>query len=152
MKLRNKKTGEIREFDKLGGFTLSDDYPNHYLSDKTYHSLAELNEEWEDYEEPKEHWAIDQFGEPINVSGLSRFQLEKLHRLGNDFPSKNATMKAIEKLNAWQRLEDKGFRFRWIDKEDGNIKYAFYADLSIKPGEINRFDYEDLDLLFGGDK
>lgn len=52
MKLRNKKTGEIREFDALGGFMLSDDYPTHYLEDKTYYSLAELNEEWEDCKEP----------------------------------------------------------------------------------------------------
>lgn len=52
MKLRNKKTGEVREFDELGGFTLSDDYPSLYSADKTYNSLAELNEEWEDYKGP----------------------------------------------------------------------------------------------------
>lgn len=49
IKLRNKKTGEIKEFDALGVFALSDDYPNHYLEDKTYNSLAELNKDWEDY-------------------------------------------------------------------------------------------------------
>lgn len=51
MKLRNKKTGEIKEFDVLGGFMLSDDYPNLYTEDKTYNSLAEFNEEWEDCKE-----------------------------------------------------------------------------------------------------
>ena len=41
MKLRNKKTGEIVEATDFN-----------IISD--YNSLAELNEEWEDYEEPKE--------------------------------------------------------------------------------------------------
>lgn len=49
MRLRNKKTGEIREFDEIGGFILSDDYPSHYLANKTYNSLAKFNEDWEDY-------------------------------------------------------------------------------------------------------
>lgn len=31
-----------------------------------YNSLAELNEEWEDYEEPKEYWFINDLnGEPM---------------------------------------------------------------------------------------
>ena len=42
MELRNKKTGKVKEFDALGCFMLSDDYPNLYTEDKTYNSLAEL--------------------------------------------------------------------------------------------------------------
>lgn len=52
IKLRNKKTGKVKEFDVLGCFMLSDDYPNLYTEDKTYSSLAELNEEWEDCKGP----------------------------------------------------------------------------------------------------
>ena len=92
-------------------------------------------------EESREHWAIDQFGEPINVSGLSRLQLEKLHRLGNDFPSENATMKAIEKLRAFNRLKEKGFRITlqgckgkaWLEANWGNLQG----------------DYSDVLFLFG---
>lgn len=52
IKLRNKKTGKVKEFDMLGCFMLSDDFPNLYTEDKIYNSLAEFNEEWEDYKEP----------------------------------------------------------------------------------------------------
>lgn len=89
MKLRNKKTGEIiithkiiqNAFDEIVMLTLSEDdiYPY------KYHSLAELNEEWEDYT-PKEPlikdekirkavraWAeacgIDEHGQKINYDG-----------------------------------------------------------------------------------
>ena len=53
MKLRNKKTGEVFESFKRGPIDLYF-YPNeHKVGDdierKTYQSLAELNEEWEDY-------------------------------------------------------------------------------------------------------
>lgn len=56
MKLRNKKTGEI------GYFCFANwDSPVLIIMDKNgvqlakYNSLAELNSEWEDYEEPKEY-------------------------------------------------------------------------------------------------
>lgn len=57
MRLRNKKTGEVVEAFKGGPIDLYF-YPNkceggNDFDRKTYQSLAELNEEWEDYE-PKE--------------------------------------------------------------------------------------------------
>lgn len=120
---------------------------------RTLEQFPNILEDWfEEIEEPKEYWAIDQFGEPINVSGLSRLQLEKLHRLGNDFPSENATMKAIEKIKTWKRLKDKGLRFCGHDDKDrgqlGDI--VIYA-------EMPTFEYDDLtrdelDLLFGGEE
>ena len=57
MKLRNKKTGEIADLDDwtLTGandrITVESDHDTTKIFD--YNSLAELNEEWEDYE-PKE--------------------------------------------------------------------------------------------------
>ena len=54
MKLRNKKTGEITDLAK-GGLLKSDNdnhiivYPEGTLKYYAYNSLAELNEEWEDY-------------------------------------------------------------------------------------------------------
>ena len=55
MRLRNKKTGEVFESFKRGPIDLYF-YPNeHKVGDdierKTYQSLAELNDEWEDYEQ-----------------------------------------------------------------------------------------------------
>ena len=73
MKLRNKKTGEIVDLAKRGLLKSDNDnhiivYPEGTLKYYAYNSLAELNEEWEDYkpEEPKlsgevreivKHWA-----------------------------------------------------------------------------------------------
>ena len=57
MRLRNKKTGEIVEPLSTGPIDLYF-YPNEYkggddIERETYQSLAELNDEWEDYK-PKE--------------------------------------------------------------------------------------------------
>ena len=57
MRLRNKKTGEVVESFKRGSIDLYL-YPNEHkggdeIERETYQSLAELNEDWEDYE-PKE--------------------------------------------------------------------------------------------------
>ena len=53
MKFRNKKTGEVVESFKRGPIDLYF-YPNEYkggddIERETYQSLAELNQEWEDY-------------------------------------------------------------------------------------------------------
>ena len=67
MKLRNKKTpnklGEIVPYDvgKGSGIAIKTDQGIVWY----YHSLAELNEEWEDYEEPKEYWRINCTGEVL---------------------------------------------------------------------------------------
>lgn len=57
MKLKNKKTGEVVESFKNGPIDLYF-YPNehkgkHMVDRKTYQSLSELNDEWEDYK-PKD--------------------------------------------------------------------------------------------------
>lgn len=150
MKLRNKKTGEIAEASILN-FELVVRYDDGRV--EKYPLLFNYSN-FEYYEEPKEHWAIDQFGEPINVSGLSRLQLEKLHRLGNDFPSENATMKAIEKLKAWKRLKDKGFRYKDFEETDRGELGDFTIYAHIEPDYSQKYDEfdDDLYLLFGGEE
>lgn len=54
MKLRNKRTGEIADLAKRGLLKSDNDnriivYPEGPLKFYAYYSLAELNEEWEDY-------------------------------------------------------------------------------------------------------
>lgn len=53
MKLRNKKTGEIKDIAivKKEG-TLRSGVDGRLLDNEYYGSLAELNEDWEDYKEP----------------------------------------------------------------------------------------------------
>ena len=52
MLLRDKKTGKITEIEEVN-LIVHDDKCDCYESFAEYHSLAELNSEWEDYE-PKE--------------------------------------------------------------------------------------------------
>lgn len=52
MRLRNKQTGKITEIEEINLVVMNDEH-DCYESFAEYHSLAELNDEWEDYE-PKE--------------------------------------------------------------------------------------------------
>lgn len=52
MRLRNKKTGKITEIEEVHLIVMSDER-DCYESFADYHSLAELNADWEDYA-PKE--------------------------------------------------------------------------------------------------
>ena len=58
MRLRNKKTGEVVESFKSGPIDLYF-YPNEHeskamINRMTYKSLAELNDDWEDWENDNE--------------------------------------------------------------------------------------------------
>ena len=50
MRLKNKRTGEIKEIEEV--LLLKHIKNDGLCEDGKYNSLAELNEEWEDYEEP----------------------------------------------------------------------------------------------------
>lgn len=77
MKLRNKKTGEVVDVESLGhaeslkkknGFQVTLSWPTKYknLSQcKSYTSLAQINEDWEDYRPVKPH----------RRGGMTRFEL-----------------------------------------------------------------------------
>ena len=164
MKLLNKRTGEIVEdayvrethdfqFDGqkhiLAVFRGNGHRPPERISGP-YNSLAELNEEWEDYEEPKRYWYINCFGIVIeDIEPYTKKRKEDLESIGNYFETKEEAEKAVEKLKAWKRLKDKGFEFRWIDMQTGQIKYSFF----LKEGQkVARGDEDDLLLLFGGEE
>ena len=51
MKLRNKETGEIKEWQRVGAIDYGE--LNEVYDSAEYNSLAELNDEWEDYEQTK---------------------------------------------------------------------------------------------------
>lgn len=149
MKLRNKKTGEIGEIGYIGtsygsiavrkvgsvGYSLGE-----------YYSLTELNKEWEDYEELKDHYYIDFDGDTMIIEALDyEPKIKAMKQIGNYFETKEEAEKAVEKLKAWKRLKDKGFEWRYYSMGDGN-KFRVY--FSIKDGaDIGT----DLDFLFGGE-
>lgn len=134
MRLRNKKTGEIIDIYK-GEVTL------HYNQGrKTIHfkSLEEL-EDWEDYE-PK--------GSALDVMILTLTNFIE-NEPDEDKVDLDDCRQMLEKLMAWKRLKDKGFRFEGWDNTDRSTIHHFSLFVVIEDLEsINK----DLDLLFGGEE
>lgn len=120
MKLRNKKTGEIN----LGDLHLDN-----------FNSLAELNAEWEDYEDDD----LSKIIEWIN-KGLED---ETLPVSVNDF---------VEKLKAWKRLKDGGFTIRqWRHIPDMKLTTGSFINIKGFIPQVVK-NIKDLDLLFGGEE
>jgi hypothetical protein len=148
MKLRNKKTGLIVDFKK-GNLVLDGN------SCVRYDSLAELNEEWEDYEEPKEHWCITMYG------GITRIKdneepVDDLKEIGNYFESKEDAYDALDKLKAITRLKDKGFKFNGVTPMGYFIRFTYdkprqILDNQQHPEVAQQFN-EDIKLLFGDEE
>lgn len=150
MKLRNKKTGELGKLSVYTDGSISvDDCTKPWSSRviKSYDSLAELNEEWEDYEEPRTRWYITGFGD-IKEYSQDPFAIEQKQAIGNCFETKEEAEKAVEKLKAWKRLKDKGFRFEGFGDRDRG-----YIDETTIYAKLDNPDYcaNDLGLLFGGE-
>ena len=146
MRFRNKKTGQE------GNFIINKDHFECVDLDYVpeYRNLAELNEEWEDYEEPKEYWCIDWTGGVNHITvldGVDKYKEDK-KAIGNYFETKEEAEKAAEKLKAYKRLKDKGFKFNcWYGgSRTIDFEIADYKELLL-PEEI----CDDLNLLFGGE-
>lgn len=155
MKLRNKKTGEIAEpfgINCINGrtFVQFDDGKGTFKFEAR--SLAELNEEWEDYEE-SEFWYVEAWGKisKFNLKNdliIIPSRLEAIKEIGNYFETNEEAEKAVEKLEAWKRLKDKGFRFSGF----AYTELCDYARINVQATMINDGINDDLDLLFGGEK
>lgn len=152
MKLRNKTTGEI-------GNLISTNWNEMALTimDKDgvqlakYTSLAELNTEWEDYEEPKEYWCITGRGNLHHLQDMTD-ENDKDHReIGNYFETEEEAELAVEKLKAWKRLKDHNLETEKAtpiaDGRKGKRMKAiiFYAN------DYDNF-LDDLDTCFGGEE
>lgn len=147
MKLGNKKTGEIIDIYK-GEITL------HYNQGrKTIHfkRLEDL-EKWEDYEEPKGYYYVA-------TTGLTKYDdtpFCAIHKdrkeIGNYFETKEEAEKAVEKLKAWKRLKDNGYRFNGVGVEYDGYKIHLECDIMKKEHYTPTQDHKDMDLLFGGEE
>lgn len=161
MKYKNKKTGEVRDWDFGDWYQkiLNPDNKENYecsLAD-FIDRVIKFKEEWEDYEEPKEYWFIDAFGNIIQ-NRITKHRgdeytdmsddYERQKEIGNYFETKEEVEEAVEKLKAWKRLKDKGFEFMWVDKKNGSVKFGFFN----KEGKITEEMWQDIDLLFGGEE
>ena len=174
MKLINKKTGEIGFLRvKLGSvFNVVEKFEVELATDEKmrfqYGSLAELHEFWEDYEEPKDnnYWYIDdlgkiQFSSEVldEVAGYPNNCLSR-KLFSNYFETKEEAEKAVEKLKAWKRLKDNGFKFNgirenWVGRGESPLNYM-RTDRTIHFNKQEDKDWldenwNDLLLLFGGE-
>lgn len=166
MKLRNKKTGEIVDTlcsdDITKGISFGIDHHDGNPTMAYYCSLAKLNSDWEDYEEPKGNWTIDPMNENYIDDGryTAPDELERYEELGLKFNTKEEAEKAVEKLKAWKRLKDKGFRFEgWQDLEACDETERLVTNRIVDGENIIGFrmdDYhdcsEDLNICFGGEE
>ena len=154
MKLRNKKTGEIIEaviVDHGAEWGMRNMYTNEEA--QIYDSLAELCEDWEDAsEEPKEYWVVDYIEcgvDKLKYCPEDHAQDDFNKQIGNYFETRKEAEKAVEKLKAWKRLKDKGFKFEGWDNTDRSTIHNFSLFVSIE--DLNSIN-KDLDLLFGGEE
>lgn len=163
MKLRNKRTGEIGTlivdgaYNFVTNFAVEDDERNRLGE---YNSLTELNAEWCDYEEPKKWFTINKFDGSIqeindDTCAWTDEEKESIAELGFRFETKEETEKALEKLKAWKRLKDKGFRFKMWEWEfiyNDNISGELIIKAHIDDATDSDGKYtKDLDLLFSGE-
>jgi hypothetical protein len=149
MKLKNKKTGEIIEIYK-GQILL---HCNKGRKTIQFKSLEEL-EEWEDYEEPKEYCYITGRGNLHYIEDIDDEGDQERKEIGNYFETKEEAEKAVEKLKAWKRLKDKGFKFKGYTRKFDGFKRVdesvfITAELNDE-GVIGMID--DLNICFGGEE
>lgn len=127
-----------------------------------YHSLTELNEEWEDYGDEL-FYIVSAEHKDGYICALKEDYKELCDvakKLGIGFETEKEARQAVEKLKAWKRLKEFGFRF--IDWEldmktvaDGKI----WFDVGINTEwdaerllELKPEAKESLDLLFRGEE
>ena len=117
-----------------------------------YNSIKDFTDHWEDApEEPKGYFYIRDGGN-IDYYRKEGSITERHKSIGNYFETKEEAEKAAEKLKAWKRLKDKGFRFyRWnkgslLKSLPNTIEFACDDTEMWTWGDIQ----DDLDLLFSG--
>ena len=144
MKLRNKKTGEIMPVSNIAVGIGKDG--------KWYDSLAELNEDWEDYEEPKPQVNYYMSAD-ANIRKSFETDTER-NSIGNCFLTEEEAERAVKKLKAWQRLKDKPFKFYGWNK--GSLLKGIQNNITFDCDDTKIWTWEDirddLDLLFGGEE
>lgn len=138
MKLRNKKTGEIKELPD--GFFCGD-------------NLKKICEEWEDYEEDNYYYAITSIKADNGITKMKNIHNDMTafdKSIGNYFKTKEEAELAVRKLKAWKRLKDKGIEFYgWRRNQTGTYElYMRWEDRIPRSYEVKK----DLNLLYGGEE
>lgn len=144
MKLRNRKTGKIIPIEI------------HHIGGKNYETLAEINEDWEDYEDERQYTISDD-GEvvPYAVDYIEEGTDKGRKSIGNYFKTKEEAEKAVEKLKAWKRLRDRyGFAFNGKLTDSKGKFYGVrvkYDNEAVTMKEARQAEH-DVAILFGGEE
>ena len=166
MRLRNRKTGEIVEnayirethdfyrHNKrtIAVFVRDGNHPPERVS-TGYETLAELNAEWCDVLEMQGYWYINEFGSPIEMTYTRENMFDKARKnFGNYFESEEEAKRVVEKLKAFRRLRDKGFRFTGYSEKDREYihQIEIYAEANPDGKAVDLAEDSDIKLLFGG--
>ena len=152
MKLRNKDDGRIREF----GIDETKSFP-YYLRDElgnTYwaKTIKEIADKWEEIEELKRTWYIDTWGSIRELEAME-MPIGWEEKPIFEFETKEDAEKAVEKLKAWKRLKDLGFKCSYYSS--GYHRGTFTADFVFDEDKLpimDTFVAKDLNLLFGGEE
>lgn len=146
MKLKNKKTGEIRPAEaREDGIYLYDETTEQWYK----YELDHLAKWWEYYEEPKEYWYIEPNGVIARIDEwdcCTASDIEIMKILGNYFETKEEAELAVRKLKAWKRLKDKGFKFKGYADDSGDLFSCQVIRCSFD--DFGKESRKDLDLLF----
>lgn len=149
MKLRNKKTGEIKDTKEL---IISEWFKKDWKY--LYKQLNWLLNEWEEYKDPKEYWYIStrnyEITRVIIDEGTDFDRVQKDKEIGNYFETYEEAEKTLEKLKAFKRLKDNGFKFQFWTSSSAGEDISFFIDW-INVDSKSEID-EDLDLLFGDEQ
>lgn len=118
-----------------------------------YDDLKTFANDWEDAPKEPEYYYIDidSGGIAINFAkdlGINADRASK--QIGNYFETKEEAEKAVEKLKAWKRLEDKGFKFKGYTDDSGDLFSCQVIRCSFD--DFGKESREDLNLLFGGEE
>lgn len=153
MKLKNKKTGEILQLSikcENGGELRTFNLKTNTDSPIT---LAELNEEWEDYEEPDFVYYIDWKGNVQVATYYNEWEKEK--SIGNYFETKEEAELAVRKLKAWKLLKDEcDIKFDGIIRDDKAMLKCVKLSYDRHTVTVERMQecVDALHLLFGGEE
>ena len=145
LKLRKKETGQT-------GYLFTDKNKDYKIFDENdniiavYPMLAELMQEWEDYQDGDRVYYITYTGEVDEIlAELIHPEISlKMKKIGNWFETKEEAEEAVKKLNAWKRLKDNSWRpayHRVLTSEADVLFNTVYT--------ITQQDRTDLGLLFG---
>lgn len=145
MKLKNKRTGEIMEFDAILAVK---DVKGNAVEHLEYDSIQDFTDHWEDVPEEPLGWCITMYGGISRITKDDEMFVHDLKEIGNHFNDKESTYDTLDKLKAWTRLKSCGFKFTgWRTVNLGAGKHGF-----VMTAGSDGAGKGDLDLLFGGEE